>query len=49
MNDKIKIYNDKLFGKYVEVDISYINQKYSHNIPFWIICHLEKLKDKIYI
>lgn len=47
--DKIKIYNDKLFGKYNEIDITYINQIYSHNIPFWIICKLEKLKDKIFI
>lgn len=47
--DKIKIYNNKLFGKYDEVDISYVNQIYSHNIPFWIICHLENLKDKIFI
>ena len=47
--DKILIYNNRMFNNYEELDITYINEKYSHNIPFWIICNLENLKDKIFI
>ena len=47
--DKIIIYNNRMFNNYEELDITYINEKYSHNIPFWIIVNLENLKDKIFI